>query len=410
MGEFGNDQRCGRKYIQAYRMLTTSRFSCRVYKKNGTLLLEHARTRKKTPIHTAKMAISMHFLVVIAIAALITPTLSCNLAPRSPQSSSTRPSQDAFPPSRNHTLTATENVAHYFHTASAAAGTTHFALYNMLCPRIENPNAGKIAAPPYVRNDSISKAAPKKVFDNVFFLGEYTAWESSPSAWGVDTGEGIVLIDALNADSVGLIESGLSRLGRRPEEIKYIIVGHAHSDHYGGARYLQDKYGARLLMSEIEYEFLEASQGSAESKPRRDLVVEDGQVFKLGETEFRFYITPGHTPGTVSTIFNTREGGKEHVVAQWGGTGFGFNGATGQDQIDWFLTYAESARRFKGLIEEHGADVLIANHPILDNSVEKLEALGSRAGNPWVVGVEAVANYTVVAGACALAGAAAFRG
>ena len=98
-----------------------------------------------------------------------------------------------------------------------------------------------------------------------------------------------------------------------------------------------------------------------------------------------------------------------HTVAQWGGTGFGFNGATGQDQIDWFLTYADSAQRFHDLIRDQGADVLIANHPILDHTVEKLAAIGSQKENPWVIGNNWVANYTDVAKNCALAGVAAFR-
>lgn len=355
---------------------------------------------------------------LLAIAAtLLSPAWPHHLGLRSPQdstSSSSSPttgssvSTDPFPPNRNHSIQATGDVAKYFHDAFAAAGTEHFALYNMLCPRVENSNAGKIAAPINVRNDSINKAAPKKVFDNLYFVGEYTAWESSPAAWAVDTGEGIVLIDTLNSDSVQIIETGLINLGLDPANIKYIIIGHAHADHYGGARYLQDKYNAHIMMSEIDYNFMYTNGKPEDTKPKKDLVIDDGQIFTLCNTSFHFYITPGHTPGTVSTIFNTREGEQDHSVAQWGGTGFGFNGATGQDQIDWFLTYADSAQRFQDLIRKQGADVLIANHPILDNAVEKLTALGSQKENPWIIGVDWVANYTEVAKSCALAGVAAF--
>ncbi|KAB5581234.1 beta-lactamase-like protein [Coniochaeta sp. 2T2.1] len=340
-------------------------------------------------------------LLALAAAICMTPVRSCDLEIRSPQ--------DDFPPARNHTLCADGNVAKYFHNAFAAGGATHYELYNMICPRVENANAGKIAQPKYVRNESIINATPRKVFDDLFFVGEYTAWESSPSSWAIDTGDGIVLIDTLNADSVGVIESGLKSLGMDPNNIKYIIVGHGHADHYGGARYLQDKYHAHIMMSEIDYNFMYANTQPAATKPTKDLVITDGQVFTLGNTSFHFFITPGHTPGTVSTIFNTREGATEHMVAQWGGTGFGFNGATGQDQIDWFLTYADSALRFQGLIRQFGTDVMIANHPILDMTVQKNAAIGSVKTNPWIIGVDSVANYTEVAKSCALAGAAAFR-
>ncbi|KAM5353575.1 hypothetical protein ACJ41O_000225 [Fusarium nematophilum] len=301
------------------------------------------------------------------------------------------------------------NVATHFRNAFAAAGTEHFNLYNMICPRIENANAGKIATPPDHRSGSIDKAVPKKAFESLYYVGEYAFWESSASAWVVDTGEGLVLIDALYPDSVHLIEDGIQALGLDISDLKYLVVGHGHADHYGGAKYLQDTYGVRVMMADAEWEFMYAANDTSD-KPAKDLVIEDGQVFTLGDTNFHFFITPGHTPGTVSTIFNVRgEDGQEHKVAQWGGTGFGFNGATGRAKTRWFETYAASAVRFQGLICEHGADVMIANHPGLDNTYAKFEAAGRSSGNPWVIGVEAVLNYAKTAESCARAGVAAYR-
>ncbi|NTF16414.1 MBL fold metallo-hydrolase [Agrobacterium tumefaciens] len=176
-----------------------------------------------------------------------------------------------------------------------------------------------------------------------------------------DTGEGIVVIDTLNPDSGPvLIEEGLREQGLDPKNIKYIIVGHAHADHYGGARYLQDKYGARVMMSELEWDFLAKDKRDPSEKPKKYMVIKDGETFKLGSSSFSLYVTPGHTPGTVSTIFTAKDGSKERKVAQWGGTSFGFSGAKGQEKLDWFKTYVRSAERFKTAIRESGADVLIA--------------------------------------------------
>lgn len=300
-------------------------------------------------------------------------------------------------------------VVEHFRDAYAAAGTDHFNLYNMICPRIENANAGKIATPENARSGSIENAVPMKIFDNLYYVGEYSFWESSASSWVVDTGDGLVVIDALYPDSVSLIESGLASLGLDPADIKYVIIGHGHADHYGGARYLQDTYGATVMMSEAEWEFMQNGRGEPETKPVKDAVIEDGQEFSVGNTTFSFYITPGHTPGTVSTIFNVQDGEQEHLVAQWGGTGFGFGGAEGDEKIRWFETYATSANRFQQLVRDKGADVLIANHPGLDNTYAIHEAVKAGNEDAWVIGTDRVASYIQTAESCARAGIAAYR-
>lgn len=303
----------------------------------------------------------------------------------------------------------TGNVAEHFKNAYAAAGTEHFNLYNMICPRIENSSAGKIATPPDARNGSIDNAVAKKVFDNLYYVGEYYFWESSASSWLVDTGDGLVLIDALYPDSVHVIEKGVEEMGFDMKDIKYLIVGHAHADHYGGARYLQDTYDMRLMMSELDYQTMYEGAQDNSTLPKKDIVIEDEEVFKLGNTTFNFFITPGHTPGTVSTIFNVHQGGKEYAVAQWGGTGFGFGGATGCAKVAWFEIYAASAQRFQKLIRKHEASVLIANHPGLDNTYDKFKKMEVQDENPWIIGVDGVANYTQTAESCARAGVAAYR-
>ena len=51
-----------------------------------------------------------------------------------------------------------------------------------------------------------------------------------------------------------------------------MIVSHGHLDHAGGAKFLQEKYGARLLMSAADYDLLD--QQNPPWKPKRDMVVD----------------------------------------------------------------------------------------------------------------------------------------
>jgi metallo-beta-lactamase class B len=243
-------------------------------------------------------------------------------------------------------------------------------------------------------------AEPRKVFDNLYFVGQ-----SEYTAWAVTTSDGLIVIDPIYDWSVEAeVVEGLGKLGFDPRDIKYVLVSHAHRDHVGGARLLQERYGARVVMGAGDWDMLERSGGSW-PKPVRDMVAEDGQKLTLGETTLTLYLTPGHTPGTISTVFQVTDNGAPHTAVIWGGTAYNFLGDA--DEISWFQRYIASAQRFKQLTRDAGADVIISNHSNFDESDTKLAALAQRAPgavHPYVVGNEAVQRYLTVVEECAQVG------
>jgi metallo-beta-lactamase class B len=234
------------------------------------------------------------------------------------------------------------------------------------------------------------------VFDNLYFVGE-----QEYSAWAVTTPDGIIVIDTIFEYSVdSQIAGGLRSFGLDPAAIKYAIVSHGHRDHSGGARYLQDSFKTRVLMSAADWDMLAANTRDP-AKPSRDMVVTDGQALTLGGTTLTMYLTPGHTPGTISTIVPVTDGGTKHVAAYWGGTAFNF-----QPSKERLEQYAASARRFADIVRKTGADVLLSNHTIFDGSKTKLPALASRtpgSPNPYVIGTDSVTRFLKVAEECAAA-------
>lgn len=297
--------------------------------------------------------------------------------------------------------------------AKAAAGTEHVAVFNSLCTAAEErasaqPNPQRSAAPAPPPPRSAWHVEPVKVLDNLYYLGQ-----SEYSAWAVTTSAGIIVIDALFDYSVeDEIVNGLTRLGLDPKNIKYVIVSHAHSDHAGGAKLLQDRFGAHVLMSAADWD-LTARNTQSWPKPRRDMVVTDGQRLTLGDTTVTMYLTPGHTPGTISTIIPVRDQGRPHVAAEWGGTGFNFTVTPDKPRRYWYETYANSADHFREAVKKSGADVLIANHPEQDGAKAKLAALATRkAGdpNPYVIGNDSVTRYVTMVGECARASLLRFGG
>ena len=275
-----------------------------------------------------------------------------------------------------------------------------------------NPQPAVRAAPSAAMDEGLAKLinqpppAPGQAFDNLYYVG--SAWVS---AWVLKTSEGLILIDALNntKEAVDLIEGGMRRLGLDPAQIRYVLVTHGHGDHYGGAQMIADRYRARVVASEIDWKMMETGL-EFDSKlwdrpPKRDMAVQDGDTLRLGDTTVRFMVTPGHTLGTISPVFDVRDGGKVHKVMIWGGTSFNFGRDMGR--LDGYIAQTERMRK---LAAEWGIDVPLSNHPGFDGTVAKLKARAATptGANPCVSGQPVVDRAMRVLNTCARAQRARF--
>lgn len=243
---------------------------------------------------------------------------------------------------------------------------------------------------------------PGQAFDNLYYVG--AKWVS---AWAIKTSDGIILIDALNNDQEAstLIEQGLRKVGLDPTQLKTIIVTHGHGDHYGGANYLVQRYHPRVVMSGADWTMtetkLEFETPLWGAPPKRDVSVSDGDRVTLGDTTVRLYLTPGHTKGTLSAVFDVRSGGETHRALLWGGTAFNF----GKD-FERLDMYIASTERMRALAAERNIDVMLSNHAGYDQSIEKIERLRTQTtgnANPFVLGTPTVQRVLTVMGECARA-------
>jgi metallo-beta-lactamase class B len=183
--------------------------------------------------------------------------------------------------------------------AKALAASSPTALVN-LCnpPQARGTAPSRTGQPPGAQQQpqgppdrSTWAREPMKVFDNLYYVGE-----RAYSAWAVTTSAGIIIIDAIYDYSVEeQIAGGLKKLGLDPAQIKYVVISHAHRDHVGGAWYLQERFGARVMMTAADWDLLERNTQKW-PKAKRDVVVTDGQQLTLGDTTLTFIHTPGHTP------------------------------------------------------------------------------------------------------------------
>ena len=245
-------------------------------------------------------------------------------------------------------------------------------------------------------------ADPAKVFDNLYFVGG-----KIHSSWALTTSEGIIILDTIFPyNSEELIVGGLKRLGLDPEDIKYVIIAHAHGDHIGGAEMLQARYGARVVMGGPDWRLVETYPNRYKTMaPKRDIVATDGMTITLGDTTVTLWETPGHTPGTLSFTFTVRDNGRPVNVAYSGGTAFNFVNNTPDPGIQNFEAYIESQRHIAAQAATTGATVLLSNHTEFDNAVNKNRMLAGRGDgpHPYELGADWVGRYFQVMQHCARA-------
>lgn len=88
---------------------------------------------------------------------------------------------------------------------------------------------------------------PHEVADNVFaFTGTDVNWVI------VRSGSDLTLIDAGWEGDTQEVERSIRSLGRRPEDVRAVLLTHAHADHTGALNHLHDNYGIPIYMDAIE--------------------------------------------------------------------------------------------------------------------------------------------------------------
>jgi metallo-beta-lactamase class B len=229
-----------------------------------------------------------------------------------------------------------------------------------------------ISAQELTDNDNVElqRVEPFQVFDNLYYVG--AKWVS---AWLLESDQGLILFDALYGDLTDIAIDGIRQLGFDPDDVRYVIVSHAHYDHVGGARRFQEEFGAVVMMTETDWNMTDEPAIYQEyPKPIRHLSASDGSTLNLGRTRLQFMETPGHTPGVLSTRFTVYDNGYPHDAFLFGGVGLNFSG------VERTEMYINSVQR---LMQIEGIEVNIPNHADSGEVFERYAMLQDRLdGDP----------------------------
>jgi metallo-beta-lactamase class B len=283
--------------------------------------------------------------------------------------------------------------------AKAAAGLDWSGTFSRMCipPPPAGGRGGGAAGSPPAR--ATWYAEPAKVADNLYFLGTKVH-----HSWALVGSDGIIVFEALfeyaAPDEIG---EGFRTLRLDTSKVKYIVLSHAHGDHDGGARFVQDIFqNARMVYGAPDWDAVEKATNRPGGKPRRDLDGTDGMKMSIGDTSVQIVTMPGHTPGTLSYLFEIKDHGRPLRVAYVGGTAIPFDA-----DAAYYEQYISSSRKMARAAADFGATVLLSNHTEFDNGYYKAHTAANRKGadvpNPFDVGAGGVARYFAVVENCATA-------
>ena len=274
-----------------------------------------------------------------------------------------------------------------------------YGLVTAICVAPLNaPPRADAPAPTINPNRKSAYLEPKKAFDDLYWMGT-----PSRSTWALTTSDGIILYDTQGVyDADDIIVGGLKKLGLNPARVKYVIISHAHLNEVGGAKLMQERYGAHIVMGSGDWDLVDESvNGFPMGKPRRDIVATDGMKITVGNRTVTIYRTPGHTPGTISSIFQVHDNGKPLTVVYSGGTEFNF-----PNDVPHFDQYLASERRLASLAVAANATIVLNNQSQFNEAYPKLRMLKDRhpgEAHPFDVGASAVARYFKIEDECAQA-------
>ncbi|MGD8340927.1 MAG: MBL fold metallo-hydrolase [Gammaproteobacteria bacterium] len=277
----------------------------------------------------------------------------------------------------------------HLQNARRLAGTDVTAPFEFFCvPGNARPN--DFSAPPL---------QPVRLFDNL-----YAAGNTETVVYAITTSEGIVLIDSGTAAELEpVLLPGLVELGLDPADVTHVLLGHGHSDHYGGASYFQAEFGARVGTTEADWNTIEQAAVSGRPgntpAPERDLVIAEGEAIVVGDTTITPIEIPGHTPGSLAYIFTVYDQGEEHVAGMFGSTVL----ATAYTPAPGLLQYVDSIAHYLDVAARMGVDVEIQNHPIFDDTPARLAALAARGPSdphPFVMGSDRYQRFWGIISEC----------
>jgi len=190
------------------------------------------------------------------------------------------------------------------------------------------------------------------------------------SVFLITTSNGDILLGGAVPGTAPLVEASIRKLGFKPEDIRILLLNHAHFDHAGTLADFKKLTGAKVEVMQADVELLK-SGGNIDylfAKDTKlhfppvttDKVLKDGATVSLGGVALTAHATPGHTPGCTTWVTTVAEGGHSYAVVFADGTSI--NPGTHLVKNPSYPGIADDYRHTFNVLESLHPDIFLSYH------------------------------------------------
>jgi len=192
-------------------------------------------------------------------------------------------------------------------------------------------------------------------------------------------GNGITIVDTGMPKSHKKILNYIDSIGQKPEDVKQIVLTHAHIDHVGSALKLKQATNAKLMIHEDDAPYV---TGEKEFQVNSGFLMKMFSSFMKFETfspdimlkendkigDFLVIYVPGHTPGSIA-LYNEKNG------VMFVGDLLRFMNGNIQGSPEQFTLDMNLAKKSIEKILNYDFKIMLSGHgdPLKENAREKVK-------------------------------------
>jgi metallo-beta-lactamase class B len=230
-------------------------------------------------------------------------------------------------------------------------------------------------------------AKPQQLIGPIYFVGTLGL-----ASYLITTSEGHILLYTGMPSSGPMIGKSIRTLGFKPEDIKVLLTGHAHSDHVGAHAYIKKISGAQVCMMDAEKELIE-SGGKTDfhygkypefwfDPVKVDRVLNNKDSVKLGNITLIALHTPGHTKGGTTWVMNITVNNKSYKIVFPDGTSINPGYRVAVDPS--YPGILENYKKTLDILGRLKPDIWFSSHTDFFNYESKLKRKKENSPNPFI--------------------------
>jgi metallo-beta-lactamase class B len=228
---------------------------------------------------------------------------------------------------------------------------------------------------------------PHRMIGNIYYVGS-----RGLASYLITTPAGNILINSNLTTSVPLIRESIEKLGFRFNDVKILLISHAHFDHDAGSAEIKKLTGAKYMVMDGDVGVVESGGRSdfqygndatlLYPSAEVDRALHDGDEVKLGGTTLTAHKTAGHTRGCTTWTLKVSDAGKTYDVVIVGSPNVnpGYKLVNNALYPEIAEDYARGFRVLKSL----PCDVFLGAHGGYYGMEAKHARLNSSGANPYI--------------------------